>query len=332
MLAGARVLERSDPRPEVRAMPLHGASIRSSRWDSMPSSSWTRIVGSSPMPCGHSTGPWLSGDRVLQCSYVVANPDEAAMSYASAVGNALENDLFYEPKSKLGLAVLLRGTGMVFHREILERFPWKAYSVAEDVQYALQLIRNGVRITFLPNVRVFSPFPVTREQLAIQRRRWASGVAGLGRVEAMRSMLDGVRRRDARLFDAGWTLLVLSRPVLLLLLLLTMTLASLTWWTSPGPGILTILTISTIETFLLLGYFALGIFHLGLSSRRLRFLAEAPLVVARMVRASLAGIFGVEETTWRRTPRADEQASIEHLAIPCLPGSTGSSPVDGFDR
>ena len=132
-----------------------------------------------------------AGERVLQCSYVVANPDEAAMSYASAVGNAIENDLFYEPKSRLGLAVLLRGTGMVFHREILERFPWKAHSVTEDVQYALQLIRDGVRIRFLPDVRGLLPFPVTPEPLAIQRRRWAAGVAGLGKVEAMRLMIDG---------------------------------------------------------------------------------------------------------------------------------------------
>ena len=121
------------------------------------------------------------------------------MSYASAVGNALENDLFYEPKSKLGLAVLLRGTGMVFHREILERFPWKAYSVAEDVQYALQLIRNGVRITFLPDVRVFSPFPVTREQLTIQAPAvgLGRGGAGQGRGDEVDARRGATARRPA---------------------------------------------------------------------------------------------------------------------------------------
>ena len=66
-----------------------------------------------------------SGARVLQASDVVGNPDESPTSYVLALANALENDCFYTPKSALGLAVLLRGTGMAFHREVLLRFPWR---------------------------------------------------------------------------------------------------------------------------------------------------------------------------------------------------------------
>ncbi|HJT78403.1 MAG TPA: glycosyltransferase family 2 protein, partial [Gemmataceae bacterium] len=43
-----------------------------------------------------------AGDRALQASYVASNPDASVTSYAVAVGNALENELFYAPKSRLG--------------------------------------------------------------------------------------------------------------------------------------------------------------------------------------------------------------------------------------
>ena len=55
--------------------------------------------------------------KLLQANDVIANPDDTAMSYALAVGNQLENEYFYAPKSFLRLSVFLRGTGMIIHRE-----------------------------------------------------------------------------------------------------------------------------------------------------------------------------------------------------------------------
>ena len=80
------------------------------------------------------------GEKVLQANDVASNPDNNAMSYAVAVGNLIENRLFYAPKSRLGLAVFLRGTGMVFRREVLEQHPWQAHSIVEDAEYTLRLM------------------------------------------------------------------------------------------------------------------------------------------------------------------------------------------------
>ncbi|MFX1492186.1 MAG: glycosyltransferase family 2 protein, partial [Promethearchaeota archaeon] len=115
------------------------------------------------------------GDKVLQANDVSSNPDETTMSYAVAVGNLIENELFYVPKSQLGLAVFLRGTGMVFHREVLLSYPWKTHSIVEDVEYSLNLLRDGIRITFVGDVKVKSKYPVYKDQLNTQRMRWASG-------------------------------------------------------------------------------------------------------------------------------------------------------------
>ena len=137
----------------------------------------------------------LAGERVLQASDVVANPDENAMSYTLAVANVLENDLFYTPKSTLGLAVFLRGTGMVFRRDVLANCPWRALSIAEDAEYTCQLLKQGILVSFVPEVRVASRFPVQQRQLVVQRTRWVGGGVSVARTRGLELLWRGVVRR-----------------------------------------------------------------------------------------------------------------------------------------
>jgi len=111
------------------------------------------------------------GEKVLQANDAASNPDSNAMSYAVAIGNLIENRLFYAPKSKLGLAVFLRGTGMVFRREVLDQYPWSAHAIVEDAEYTLRLIKNGIKVNFVNEVKVSSEFPATKDQLRVQRER-----------------------------------------------------------------------------------------------------------------------------------------------------------------
>jgi cellulose synthase/poly-beta-1,6-N-acetylglucosamine synthase-like glycosyltransferase len=304
--AGACVLERNDPAARGKGYAL--------RWG------FDRIV-----PCDFDAVVVLDADcrmerhglsvfdanlacgaRVLQCSYVVDNPDEGVMSYALAVGNLIENELFYEPKSRLGLAVLLRGTGIVFDRAILQQIPWSAHSIAEDLEYSLELIRHGIPIRFLPEVRVFSSFPVTRDQLMIQRRRWAAGTTRDGWAEAFGLMAGGIRRLNLGMFDAGWTVLILSRPLFVALAALALLMALATWRLSPTAAGAAAVAVAGLEVAWLLCYFALGVYRLGLNARRLRLLSAASLVLVRLLGASLQGLVGIDGGSWRRTPRRGE--------------------------
>ena len=54
------------------------------------------------------------------------------------------------------------------------------------------------------------------EQLQAQRRRWAAGTLGLSRRVALRLIGAGLAKGDLLLADFGWTLLVLSRPLVML--------------------------------------------------------------------------------------------------------------------
>jgi cellulose synthase/poly-beta-1,6-N-acetylglucosamine synthase-like glycosyltransferase len=244
-----------------------------------------------------------AGDKVLQANDASSNPDESTMSYAVAVGNLIENDLFYAPKSKIGLAVFLRGTGMVFHREVLLAFPWKALSIAEDVEYTLNLLRNEIRVRFVGDVKVKSKFPAYNYQLDIQRMRWASGALGFAKNHALKLIREGFVKRNWLLADAGWTFLVLSRPLVLLELFITVILAILCFQLRPGLLSNWLLVTALTLVFIQGLYFGAGILSLGINSRRIKLLLGTPILVLRLMVISLLGLIGINRDVWVRTPR-----------------------------
>jgi len=244
-----------------------------------------------------------AGDAVLQASSVAANPEDSAVSYAVAVGNVLENDLFYAPKSRLGLSVLLRGTGMVFRRDVLERHPWQAHSITEDMEYTLELLRAGVGVRFLSDVRVVSDFPAHAEQLRVQRLRYAAGNLRFGKGKALRLMAEGILARRATLFDLGWTLLVLSRPLVLAEALAALLLSVLCVWLAPGTLSGTLLATAAAVLLLQGLYVGLGVVSLGVSLRRLWLLVGSGATFVRLLGITLQGMFGRGKLAWTRTPR-----------------------------
>ncbi|MEK7774185.1 MAG: glycosyltransferase family 2 protein [Deltaproteobacteria bacterium] len=244
------------------------------------------------------------GADVLQASYVTSNPDESPISYASAVGNVIENVLFYAPKSALGLAVFLRGTGMAFKSSVLKRTPWSAHSIAEDVEYGIRLLEDGYKIRFIDEVRVLSKFPATVAQLKVQRERWAGGNLKLGRLNALRLFFKGIVCGRLDLMDAGWTFLALSRPLVLLMSVVAFASAGAAILLSPSALSSLIFVSSSAILLIQAAYFMLGIVILGISWQRAYLLLKAPAVVAGLAVVALRGVFGAGGDVWVRTPRA----------------------------
>jgi len=254
-------------------------------------------------------GRLKAGDSVLQGSDVVANPDAGATSYLLAIANTLENECFYSPKSVLGLAVMLRGTGMAFHRDVLVRFPWHAKSIVEDAEYSCQLLQGGYRIRFVPEARVLSDFPISREQLVVQRTRWIGGGLRAAAACGPRLAWEAVRRGSLMLLDAALTLFISSRPLVIAQLLLSLLLAVLCWCVSPTAWSAALLgsSLAVIAGYIL--YVAVGVLLLGVSRKRIGFLIRAPLGVAGYVGVALKAMLLHGVGGWQRTPRADEPAS-----------------------
>lgn len=245
------------------------------------------------------------GNLVLQANDVSANPDDSAMSYAVTVGNVIENDLFYIAKDAIGLPVQLRGTGMVLTKKILEQYPWSADSVVEDMEYSMDLLKDNVRIRFVKETKVSSDFPVHKEQLDVQRSRWA-GNLGFGKKDAVNLIIEGYKKKSINLIDLGLSFLVLSRPLVLAELLLAIIFAYFT--TQENPGLLSthLFVGSLIVLMMQFIYFGTGILLLGLNKTRIKYLVAAPFVVLRLAVISLKGMLNFEKSNWTRTPRDNE--------------------------
>lgn len=244
----------------------------------------------------------LRGTKALQANCLVGNPDDSPISYALALGNIIENELFYAPKSYLRLGVLLRGTGFVLHRDLLKAHPWHAHSIVEDIEYSLMLIRDRVAIRHIPDTSVYSRFPVDVDQLKVQRTRWASGNLGLGMKRSLRMMLDALAERNGALFDVGFTFLVLSRPLVLLTVCVSALLATCAFLLSPNHLSRSILVVSLMILASLVLYLILAILRVGLSRRRLALLFRAPSVALKMILISIRGLVS-QADVWARTPR-----------------------------
>lgn len=112
-----------------------------------------------------------SGAAAVQTEVRSRNADDDAAGYVAAVGTALDAAVA-AGRSRLGGSVPLRGTGMAFRREVLERISWSAYGPVEDAEYQSKLRAAGVRVRYCEGAVVSCQAPTSAAALCTQRRRW----------------------------------------------------------------------------------------------------------------------------------------------------------------
>jgi 1,2-diacylglycerol 3-beta-glucosyltransferase len=114
------------------------------------------------------------GERVIQAYYAVRDPQRswgAGLRYA-----ALTAVHYLRPSGRMALggSTGLKGNGMVFAADIPRRFCW-TNDLAEDVEYHMQLILAGERVTFAPEAVVYAEMPTTLRGAQTQNVRWERG-------------------------------------------------------------------------------------------------------------------------------------------------------------
>ena len=115
------------------------------------------------------------GSRVIQSHYTVSNAAESSTSALRFAGFELINYVRPLGKHVFGASSGLFGTGMAFDIDIMKSHSWDALSLAEDVEFALKLIGEGVKIEFAPEAKVLSGMPGTLKGSTTQNVRWERG-------------------------------------------------------------------------------------------------------------------------------------------------------------
>jgi GT2 family glycosyltransferase len=297
--AGARVLERRDPERQAKGYALQLALQLSQQ------ECWADAVVI--VDADSEVSPDLieafasrieRGAHAVQAHYGVMNPQASWRTRLMAIAQGAFHTVRSRARERLRLSCGIRGNGWCVTHVLLEQVPYNAFSLAEDLEYGIQLGLSGFRVYYAAEGEVLADAVSSAKSARGQRQRWEWGREDLRRSRTRQLLSASVRRRDPVCLDLALDLLVppLSRIVLGVALLVLG--ASLAFWMNPLSLPLLSLAIAcaaVVSLYVLRGWYLSGTGLRGLAG-----LACAPLFViwrAIAIRGSRA------THAWLRTDR-----------------------------
>lgn len=213
--AGARVLERTcrDRRGKGYALEFGFAHSRDEGWaDAVVVVDADSIA--TPNLLAAFDARLSAGLSVVQCHYGVLNPDDSWRTRLMTIAMSCFHDVRSRARERLGLSSGVRGNGWCVTHAALARVPFRAYTLAEDVEYGIDLALGAdLRVAYAAEACVRGEMVSSPQVAARQRSRWEGGRAAL------------VRSRALPLARAAWS----RRSLVCLDLLLDLLLPPLSW-------------------------------------------------------------------------------------------------------
>ena len=223
-----------------------------------------------------AAGYLAAGHAVVQGRVGMHNWDETLFTRVTHVSGVVENRFKELAHSQAGSTCHLRGHGMLFRKDVLERLGWQSSALVEDQEMLVRLVLAGERAVWAEGARVDSILPSSTQAAAAQRRRWAGGHAAIASRSVRQLLPSFLRRGNAAALDLALDFMAPSYAVQL----------SLVFAVLAGGGLLLVLGGARWPLFLgltlfagYLGVFALGAFLGGVSLRTFVSCASAPFYI-----------------------------------------------------
>ncbi len=150
----------------------------------------------------------IEGAEAIQAYSQVRHPEHSSMESLAFLGFALNRNLRYKGRSRLGLQANLMGTGMCFSRSIVERFGWPAVSMVEDLEFTMFLKLHGIRVVFAPDAKVSVKLHEDVGKSRGQRLRWDVGKFQVRNIYLSRLFRSFLRTREISYLDAMMELIL----------------------------------------------------------------------------------------------------------------------------
>jgi len=115
------------------------------------------------------------GAEALQTAYLVNEPDKSQKTRLMNLALMSMNGFRPLGREKLGLSVGILGNGFALSKKLLEEIPYNANSIAEDLEFHIEIVKRQKRVEFIKETTVFADFPLSDEGNASQRARWEGG-------------------------------------------------------------------------------------------------------------------------------------------------------------
>lgn len=207
--AGATVIERHDEHRRGKGYALEFAFARS-REDGFARA--VVVVDADTRVSANllrAFAPRLAtGAAALQAYYGVSNAEAGWRPRLMSIALALFHGVRSLARERLSLSCGLRGNGMCFTHELLDRVPYNAFSIVEDVEYGIRLGEAGIRVHYVAEAEVLGEMVTSEKASRSQRQRWEGGRKALSRAEGWRLLSRALAAKDKVLLDLAADLLV----------------------------------------------------------------------------------------------------------------------------
>jgi hypothetical protein len=160
----------------------------------------------------------LAVDDAVQCRYE-ATFAPGPKAQLSALAFRAINIVRPRGREQLGLSCGILGNGFALRATVLDRVPYNAHSIVEDIEFHLALVRAGIRVRYLDSARLYGEVAGGREQHA----RWEGGRLRLAR-QKLPGLLKLILNGHFRLIEPALDLASLPQTQAILLLLLALAL------------------------------------------------------------------------------------------------------------
>lgn len=239
--AGAVVLERQDSEHRGKGYALEfgfAASRRDARAYAVVVVDADTEV--SPNLLEAFAGRIEAGAKAVQAHYGVLNAQDSWRTRLMAIALGCFHRVRSRGRERLGLSCGLRGNGWCVTHRLLRAVPYRAYSLAEDIEYGIDLALAGHRIHHADEAQVDALMVSAEAAANTQRRRWEDGRRQLIRARLGPLLRAASRPDGAVCFDLALDLLMppLSWVLLGVVALLALAGLALPWVPEAAPWFL----------------------------------------------------------------------------------------------
>jgi cellulose synthase/poly-beta-1,6-N-acetylglucosamine synthase-like glycosyltransferase len=234
--------------------------------------------------------------QAIQCCNRVGNASAHWRTAITAAGFGGINIVRPLGQTWLRGSVQLKGNGMAIASGIVLDRGWPAHSIVEDMEYGLQLLLDGITVSFNPHAIVESSMPTGHSDTATQRRRWEGGRFAVAAAYAPRLLRRFLTTGKYVYLDA---LLEAMMPPLTLMALWTLALLTAT----AALGHWTLFWIVVCCALAQGVYLLFALVHIHAPWRVWLMLPAIPLFVVCKIPVYISLILR-RQTSWNRTPRA----------------------------
>jgi 1,2-diacylglycerol 3-beta-glucosyltransferase len=211
-----------------------------------------------------------AGERAVQAHYGVSNTDASWRTRLLSIAKASFHIVRSRARERLRLSCGIRGNGWCVTHALLDRVPYKAFSLTEDLEFGIELGMAGYRVAYADEAHADAEMVTGEKDARNQRQRWEQGRFQLVRQKTLPLLQRAVSRQSAVCFDLALDLMVLplsyvalNVAALVVLAMLASTQGLSTGWLWLGLGCGASLLVYTLRGWQLSGAGLRGLLDLA---------------------------------------------------------------------